>query len=265
MSFKLGDKIYKEILYFYAEDLSTELPLYVLTQLSEATVEITAESTEVKDKNGNLIKKIWKGKSGTFNAKNAFCNMNIVEASSGSKAIFASSENKVQMPKMFRVAAGTKTVDLGADFVEGSVKVAEYFGDGSIGKAYKLGTSASATDFSVAKETHTLTLPIDSEAEMFFVKYIRESAKGAVITNRADAFPTSVRGIMKATYYNPCKKNELKADYVEFPSFQVSPEVSFPIGSDSATMDFKGDLEIDYCGTDKVLYKTYDADEVDNM
>ena len=34
MSFKLGDKIYKEILYFYAEDLSTELPLYVLTQLS---------------------------------------------------------------------------------------------------------------------------------------------------------------------------------------------------------------------------------------
>ena len=66
MSFKLGDKIYKEILYFYAEDLSTELPLYVLTQLSEATVEITAESTEVKDKNGNLIKKIWKGKSGTF-------------------------------------------------------------------------------------------------------------------------------------------------------------------------------------------------------
>ena len=72
MSFKLGDKIYKEILYFYAEDLSTELPLYVLTQLSEATVEITAESTEVKDKNGNLVKKIWKGKSGTFNATNAF-------------------------------------------------------------------------------------------------------------------------------------------------------------------------------------------------
>ena len=57
MSFKLGDKIYKEILYFYAEDLSTELPLYVLTQLSEATVEITAESTEVKDKDGNLVKK----------------------------------------------------------------------------------------------------------------------------------------------------------------------------------------------------------------
>lgn len=265
MSFKLGDKIYKEILYFYAEDLSSELPLYVLTQLSEATVEITADSSEVKDKNGNLVKKIWKSKSGTFSATNAFCNMNIIEASSGSKAIFATAESKVQMPKMFNVAAGTTTVDLGENFVEGSVKVAQYFSDGSIGKTYTLGTSASAKEFAVAKETHTLTLPTDSEADMYFVKYIREASTGAVITNRADEFPSSVRAIMKATYYNPCKKNELKSDYIEFPSFQVSPEVSFPINADSATMDFKGDLEIDYCGTDKVLYKVYDADEVDNM
>lgn len=265
MSFKLGDKIYKEILYFYAEDLSTELPLYVLTQLSEATVEITADSNDVTDKNGNLVKKIWKSKSGTFSATNAFCNMNILEAASGGKAVFATSSDKVQMPKMFHVAAGTKTVDIGADFVEGSVKVAQYFADGSIGKTYELNTTASATQFAVAKETHTLTLPTDGEADMYFVKYIREASTGAVITNKADEFPSSVRGIMKATYYNPCKKNELKADYIEFPSFQVSPEVSFPINADSATMDFKGDLEIDYCGTDKVLYKVYDADEVDNM
>mgnify|MGYP000992040744 FL=1 len=169
------------------------------------------------------------------------------------------------MPKMFRVPAGTKTVDLGADFVEGTVKVAQYFGDGSIGKTYTLGTSASKTEFGIAKETHTLTLPEDTDADMYFVKYIREASKGAVITNRADAFPSSVRGIMKATYYNPCKKNELKADYIEFPSFQVSPETTVPINADSAEMDFKGDLEIDYCGTDKVLYNIYDADEVDNM
>ena len=97
----------------------------------------------------------------------------------------------------------------------------------------------------------------------FFIKYVREVEKGALISNKADEFPSSVRAIMKATYYNPCTKNELKADYIEFPSFQVSPETSFPINADSATMDFSGDLEIDYCGTDKVLYNIYDADEVD--
>ena len=261
MSFRLGDKIYKEILYFYTEDLSTQNPLYVLTQLNNATVDITAESTDVTDKNGNLVKKIWKSKAGSFSATNAFVNTNIIAASSGSTPIFATSGNKVTMPRMLHVKKGTK-VALG-DYVAGSVKVAQYFGDGSIGKTYKLGETANDTDFAIASETKELTLPTDSETEMYFVKYLREVESGALISNKADEFPSSVRAIMKATYYNPCKKNELKADYIEFPSFQVSPETSFPINADSATMDFKGDLEIDYCGTDKVLYNVYDADEVD--
>lgn len=261
MSFRLGDKIYKEILYFYTEDLSTQNPLYVLTQLNNATVDITAESTDVTDKNGNLVKKIWKSKAGSFSATNAFVNTNIIAASSGSTPIFASSDNKVTMPRMLHVKAGTK-VALGG-YVAGSVKVAQYFGDGSIGKTYELGETANETNFAIATDTKELTLPTDAETEMYFVKYLREVESGALISNKADDFPSSVRAIMKATYYNPCKKNELKADYIEFPSFQVSPETSFPINADSATMDFKGDLEIDYCGTDKVLYNVYDADEVD--
>ena len=270
--FKLGDKIYKEILYFYAEDLSDDgIPLYVLTQLNNASVDITAEATEVKDKNGNLVKKIWKSKSGTFSATNAFCNMNIVSASSGSTPIFASKDEdkdlaagkygKVVMPKMLHVKAGT-TVDI-PNYVAGSVKVAQYFGDGAIGKVYKMGDVANETDFAISRETSKLTLPTDSEAEMFFVKYMREVESGVKITNRADKFPSSVRAYMKATYYDPCNKKMLKADYIEFPSFQVSPEVKFPINADSATMDFAGDLEIDYCGDEKVLYNVYDADEVD--
>lgn len=261
--FRLGDKIYKEILYFYAEDLASEDPLYVLTQLSEANIDLTAEASEVKDKNGNLVKKIWKSKAGTFTATNAFVNMNVIAAGSGGKPIFASSGSKIKMPKMMHVKAGTKVKI--TNFVEGSVKVVQYFGDGSLGKAYKLGESASATDFAIEKSSSTLTLPTDDEATMYFVKYIRESETGAVIRNKADEFPSSVRAIIKATYYNPCSKNELKADYIEFPSFQVSPETKFPINADSATMDFSGDMEIDYCGDDKVLYNVYDADEVDEI
>lgn len=265
MSFRLGDKIYKEILYFYAEDLSTELPQYVLTQLNNASVDITAQSSEVNDKNGNLVKKIWKSKAGTFSATNAFVNTNIIAASSGSKPIFASDAKTVRMPKMLHVSAGT-VVDLDSEhskYVEGSIKVAQYFGDGSIGKVYTLGEVASADNFAIASETKKLTLPTDEGVDMYFIKYLRETDTGALISNKADEFPSSVRAIMKATYFNPCKKNELKADYIEFPSFQVSPETKFPINADSATMDFAGDLEIEYCGKDKVLYNVYDADEVD--
>lgn len=261
MAFKLGDKLYKEILYGYAENLTSGDPMYVLTQLSQANVDVTAESSEIKDKNGNLVKKIWKSKAGTFSATNAFVNTNVIAASSGSTPIFASSNNKVAMPKMLHVKAGTEVKIDG--YVTGSVKVAQYFGDGSIGKTYELGEAASATAFAIASATSTLSLPTDSEADMYFIKYMREVESGAKIQNKADKFPESVRFILKATYYNPCKKNELKADYIEFPSFQVSPEAKFPINAESATMDFSGSLEIEYCGADKVLYNVYDADEVD--
>ena len=261
MAFRLGDKIYKEILYGYAEDLSTTNPLYVLTQLSDASVEITAESTDVNDKNGNLVKKIWKSKAGSFSATNAFVNTNIIAASAGTTPIFASNGNKVTMPKMFHVKKGEEVIL--KDYVEGSVKVAQYFGDGSLGKTYTLNTTADTDKFAIESESGKLSFPTDPEADMFFIKYLRESETGAKISNKADEFPSSVKFIIKATYYNPCKKNELKADYIEFPSFQVSPETTVPINADSATMDFKGDLEIDYCGADKVLYNIYDADEVD--
>ena len=262
MAFKLGDRIYKEILYFYTEDLTSGNPLYILTQLSDSTIDITAESTDVTDKNGNLVKKIWKSKAGTFSATNAFVNTNIISAASGNDPVFASSEGKIQMPKMLHTAAGVEEITL-SNCVDGSVKVAQYFGDGSIGKVYELGESASATDFVFANEGGKLTLPTDPDADMYFVKYIREVESGALITNTADKFPSSVRAIMKATYYDPCAKNELKADYIEFPSFQVSPETSFPVNADSSTMDFSGDLEIEYCGAEKVLYHIYSADEID--
>lgn len=259
--FSLGDKLYKEILYGYAEDLTSGDPLYVLTQLSDGSIEITAESTDVTDKNGNLVKKIWKSKAGTFSATNAFVNTNIIAAAAGTTPIFASSSNKVIMPKMMHVKAGEKVNIKG--YVTGSVKVSEYFGEGAIGQNYELGEAAGADKFAIASETGELTLPSAEGVDMYFIKYLRESETGVKIQNKADEFPSSVRFIIKATYYNPCKKNELKADYIEFPSFQVSPETTFPINADSATMDFSGDLEIDYCGTDKVLYNTYDADEVD--
>lgn len=39
-------------------------PIGVLTQLSEASLEVTAESTDAVDKDGTLIKRFWRGKTG---------------------------------------------------------------------------------------------------------------------------------------------------------------------------------------------------------
>ena len=71
MAFTLDDIIIDRIQYGYAEDFDGN-PLYVLTQLQDATINITAESTDAVDNQGTLIKRFWKGKTGEFYSKQCY-------------------------------------------------------------------------------------------------------------------------------------------------------------------------------------------------
>ena len=63
MAFKLDDFIVDRILYATAEDVEVNI-LYILTQLSDASISVTAESKDAVDKNGTLVKRFYTGKSG---------------------------------------------------------------------------------------------------------------------------------------------------------------------------------------------------------
>ena len=257
--FKIDDIIVDRILEGYAEDFSGNL-LYILTQLQDAKINIGADSKDAKDKDGTLIKKFWKGKSGTFEATNAMLNLNILAASSGSAKEVATDTNKITMPKTIKVKSG-QTVTL-KDFVPGSVVVVGQDTNGTMGKSYTQAATASDTEFGITS-AGVLTPPTDEESAYFKVKYKRAVSSGVAIRNKADKFPGTVKLTLKALCVDPCSADTLRACYIELPSFQVSPETTVPVSADTATMDFKGDLEIEYCGDDKILYSVYDADEVD--
>lgn len=252
-SFKLGDLLIKEIMWAYASEPSTNgtgAPLYVLTQLSSATIDIASDSNDINDKNGNLVKRIYKSKTGTFQATNAFVNANIIQAASGAQAEFASSGSKIKFPKIVSGKPGTAVNISGA--VTGTIKVNAYYGDGTMGEA----VSSSAVTAAISGDT--LTLPDKmGDADGFIVRFIRQVENGAVIRNNAEKFPSTVNMLLKCKYYDPCAKNTVKSLYVELPAFQAAPDTSLALSSDSTTMDFSGALEIDYCSIDKTLYNVY--------
>ena len=64
MAFQLDDIIIDRIQYGVAMSMDDTTLYYVLTQLQDATVDISADSKEARDKDGTLIKKFWTGKSG---------------------------------------------------------------------------------------------------------------------------------------------------------------------------------------------------------
>lgn len=237
MSFRLGDFIIDRIIMGYAESTDQTTPLYTLTQLSDASIEVTAESKDATDAEGNLIKRFWQGKSGTFTATNAMLNLAILAAKSGNDAELATAENIIDMPKIVTVKSSVTTVDV-TDAVADTILVNAFTNDGSLGKAYTLGTTASATEFSVV--SNTLTLPTDaSNTEKYVIKYIRKVDDGVKIVNGAGAYPKTVRLTLKAVGVAPCEPDILKPLYIVLPSFQPSPETTINLTTDGQ-LDFNG-------------------------
>ena len=256
MAFKLDDIIIDRIQYGVAETFDGEL-LYTLTQLADATIDITAESKDAVDSTGTLIKRFYQGKSGEFTANNAMLNLNILGAASGEGKISASATAAIAMPKIITIKAGETTTL--TNFVDGTVTVNALGTNGAMGTKYEKAAMASATEFGLTT-AGVLTPPTDAEETQFIVKYTRNVTSGVAIKNKADKFPGTVKLTLKALAVDPCSADTLRAVYIVLPSFQVSPEVSLNLTTD-AQMEYKGTLQVDYCSADKSLYEIYFAEE----
>lgn len=255
MAFKLDDLVIDRIQMAIAEKTDGTL-LYTLTQLQEATIETTADSKEAKSADGSLIKKFYQGKAGTFTATNAMINLNVIGAASGTDKIVGTSADKVTMPKIVIAKKGTTTVQLvdgiNETLVEDTIRVNALGNNGAMGKSYSLTSgSASATEFAVSG--NVLTLPKDSTAEQFVIKFERQAANAVKIVNSSDKFPGTVKLTLKALAIDPCQQDTLRSCYIIIPSFQVSPELSITLSTEG-TLDYKGDMQISYCSPDKELY-----------
>lgn len=259
MAFTIDGIVIDRIQLGVAEDFSGN-PLYTLTQLSDGTIDITAEGKEAKSAEGTLIKKFWQGKAGTFTANNAMLDFNILGEASGSGKQVATNDAPIQMPKIMLVDGTAAEVVL-ENAVEGTVRVNAVAANGTMGRAYVLDTAAAADKFAFDKTTGKLTLPTGTEKPaQYMIKFERTVKSGVMVQNKANEFPGTIRLTLKALAVDPCTADTVRACYIYLPSFQVSPETSISMTTD-ATFEFKGDLQVDYCSKDKQLYVIYMADE----
>lgn len=260
MAFNMDGIIIDRISMGIAESFSGDI-LYTLTQLADATIDITAESKEATDANGTLIKTFYTGKRGTFSANNAYLDFNILAESAGSKKQVASSTNKIKAPKVQTVKVGTTTLDI-TGAVEDTVRVVGIAGNGTLAATYTKDTAASDTAYSVADGT--LTLPTDKNVANFVVKYDREATSGIKVVNKSNEFPRTIKLTLKALAVDPCSPDTLRACLIVLPSFQVSPETSISLTTDTQ-LAYNGNLQVDFCSNEKTLYEIYFMeDDIEN-
>ena len=238
MAFKIDDIIVDRIQMAYMETTGGD-PIGTLTQLSEATLEITAESTDAVDKDGTLIKRFWRGKTGTFTATNAMLNLNVMGQMSGSAKQVASASN------VFKSVPGLAIVKIGdtaelKGYVDGTIKVNYLFNNGT------MGDTVPTNQYTIVADSGAFTAPAEAPeaaVDRVIVRYDRDATSGVAVHNRADKFPKTIRLILKVLIVDPCDASQLRAAYIDVPSFQPSPELSLTFSSEG-TIDFAGDLQV---------------------
>jgi hypothetical protein len=274
MAFKLGDVIVDRLQFGYGAK-SNGTPLYALTQLTQANIDITADSTDINDKDGNLVYRKYTGKKGEVTATNAFLNLAIVEAISATDAEIATDKKGIVMPMIQIVKAG-ETLDI-TGYVDGTIHVNALSPKGSMGKEeFTKGSSATATEYAIkhTDESGTSGDPnyvaasdvlepptVDGETQ-YIVKFKKTIYNGAKITNSGKKFPKAHELFFKALVVDKCDTETLKAAIIHIPSFMPSPEFTLALqGGDSQTMDYKGAMMLNSCSADSELFSIYYIDE----
>lgn len=255
MAFKLGNFAIKEIVKAVAQDFN-DVPLYTLDQLSSASIEISSESTDITDKDGNIIRRIYRSKQGTFTATSAMLSPALLNAQSGSPMQVASADNKIEMPKILTVTAGTTLA--AADAKEGTISVMGVYGNGANDPAVLTQGTEAVVGKSFKFADGAITVPA-AEADaptLYVVKYQRDVESGLAMANYADKFPDTIRLTLQVALIDPCD-DQFKAAYLYIPSFQPDPSVTISLDSENQETDFSGNINVDFCGTEKLLYVLY--------
>lgn len=258
MAFKLGDLIVDRIVEGVGEVASggnAGKLLYRLTNLQEASINVTADSVDAVDGTGAVIKTFYRGKQGEFTATNSTLSLPIIEQMSGTSAQEASVSNAINMPMIITTTSktGIELPGITDDGSNAHIVVNVVSQNGALGREIATANLTVTTGSPSTLEISGTT----ADETMFIIKYNRNvTENGILIQNESNKFPTTHKLTLKVLIVDPCAPDIIRAAYIVCPSFQPSAEIDFTISTD-ATLDFTGVLQTSYCGTEKVLYQVY--------
>jgi hypothetical protein len=268
--FNLGNFAVKEIIFDVAQNFNEDL-LYTLDQLTNASIEVSSDPTDITDKNGNVIRSIYQSKTATFTASSALLSPVLMNAQSGSAMEEATEDNPIDMPFIAVVAAGG-TVDVSAADVN-TIHVMGLYSNGANGKVLTQSTTAATVDatFLYDAANKIVTVPAQNASgtapTKYLVKYDYSSKAGYKLSNSATTFPDTIRLTLYAAIMDPCS-DTYRAAYIYIPSFQPDPSVTINLDSENTETDYNGNIMVDYCDSEnKELYYIYfpDADAVTSV
>ena len=250
------------------ESKEDEELIAVLDQISNFSVNTTSETKDKTDAQGVLLKRYFLSKSVEITGENAVFSLNMAAIQAGNAKKVGT---EVTLPRIMQIAKTDSPYALPDTPINGTLMLYGTSDNGvvDVEKKYVKGDAAGVDTYAVATAggVTTVTLPTNA-TDTVQIKYEYTVASGDIaarVDQTGDKFPKECKATFRVLCSDLCDSETVRALYVVFPKFQMSPDVELAFNTDS-TQSFTATALKDYCGKGQVLSYiaiAEDSDEYD--
>lgn len=221
-----------------------------LTKLEDPSLQTAAEAEEVTDAQGALITKLFRAKTGRFEATNSLFSMDLLAQQYGADKIVADETNKIiqSCEETLEVADGKVTL---THTPSNEIKYIYKLESNALAKKYIVGTTATASEFAV--NGAEITVPTDVTGKIY-VEYEYESNDAVKVVNNTENFPEAVGVKIFAIFKDVCNENKKYAGTIIAKKGKIDPTSIDTALTATGKHSFAVDFMKDYCDDDADLF-----------
>lgn len=237
-------------------DLSDGSVIARLTKLEDPSLQTAAESEEVTDAQGALITKLFRAKTGRFEATNSLFSVDLLAQQYGTDKEVANDTAKIIVPceETLTVSDGTITL---SHTPSNTVKYIYKLENGTLAQKYTVGASASDTEFTISDAVITVPSGVTGK---IYVEYEYESASAVRVVNNTENFPETVGVKVFAIFKDMCNENIKYAGSIVARKGKIDPSSLDLAFTSTGKHSFAVDFMKDYCDEDGDLFSVIVAE-----
>lgn len=237
-------------------DLADGSVLARLTKLEDPSLQTAAEGEEVTDAQGALITKIFRAKTGRFEATNSLFSMDLLAQQYGADKEVASDTVKITVPceETLEIKDGKVTL---SHTPSNTIKYIYKLESGTLAQKYTVGTAASATEFAI--KGAEITVPTDVTGKVY-VEYEYESTSAVRVVNNTENFPEAVGVKVFAIFKDMCNENIKYAGAIIAKKGKIDPSSIDTALTSTGKHAFAIDFMKDYCDEASDLFSVVVAE-----
>lgn len=257
MAFNVNELILDKVRSLIFTDLEDGSVIGRLTALEDPSLQTASEADEVTDAQGQLISKLFRAKTGRFEATNSLFSMDLLAQQYGTTKEVAGENNEIDVPceEILTITGGKVTL---SNTPSKDIKYIYKFEGKNLATRYTLATDAvSATEFTIAGKE--ITVPTGATGQIY-VEYEYKSANAVKIANDADKFPSTVGVKIFAILKDPCNDNKKYAGSVVAKKGKIDPSSIETALSTGGKHPFAIDFIKDYCSEEENLFNVLAAE-----